>query len=57
MAPARPTAGDQAPGAAEHGQNGEGDGEPDRPEDEQEDHEGHDRERNQEDVHACVVLQ
>ena len=56
-APAGATAGDQPPTAPEHGEDSEGDSEPDRPQHEQEDHEGDDRERDEEEFHACVVLQ
>lgn len=50
-------AGDQSPAAAEHGEDREGNGEPDRPEHQQEDREGEDREGDEEEFHACVVLQ
>lgn len=46
-------AGDQPPAAAEHGEHSEGDSKADRAQDQQEDHEGDYRERNEEDVHAA----
>lgn len=47
---------DQPPGPPQHGEDGEGDRKPDRPEDEQEQHKGEDRQGNEEQFHAPPSL-
>lgn len=57
LAPPGSATGKEAPGAADHVDDGEGDRQTDGPEDEEEEHEGDDRQGDQEEFHASVVLQ